>query len=81
MCSSDLLAPKQPAPRPAGRDDVAAASRPRKRGDEVRQEDAPPGPKLRTESTDMYADITRRITELQRERRGYWQRILKAING
>jgi hypothetical protein len=33
------------------------------------------------ESTDMYAEITRRITELQRERSGYWQRILKAING
>src|SRR5262249_15410682 len=31
------------------------------------------------ESAEMYADITRRITELQRQRRGYWQRILKAI--
>ena len=29
----------------------------------------------------MYADLTRRITELQKERRGYWQRILKTING
>jgi hypothetical protein len=74
-------APEAPAPRPAGRDDGAAASRPRKRGDESRQEDAPPGPKLRKEGTEVYADITRRITELQRERRGYWQRILKAING
>ena len=35
----------------------------------------------RQDSIAMYADITRRITEIQRERRGYWQRILKAING
>jgi hypothetical protein len=32
-------------------------------------------------SEDLYADLTRRITELQRERQGYWQKILKAING
>jgi hypothetical protein len=35
----------------------------------------------RMESSEMYADLTRRITQLQRERRGYWKRILKAING
>ncbi len=35
----------------------------------------------RRESPELYADLTRRITELQRERRGYWQRILKTING
>jgi pSer/pThr/pTyr-binding forkhead associated (FHA) protein len=35
----------------------------------------------RMESSEMYADLTRRITQLQTERRGYWQRILKAING
>jgi pSer/pThr/pTyr-binding forkhead associated (FHA) protein len=29
---------------------------------------------------DTYADLTRRITEIQRERQGYWQSILKAIN-
>jgi hypothetical protein len=34
----------------------------------------------RKESSEMYADITRRITDLQRQRRGYWQRILNAIN-
>src|SRR5262249_35091362 len=34
-----------------------------------------------TGSEDLYADLTRRITELQRERQGYWQKILKAING
>jgi hypothetical protein len=38
-------------------------------------------PTARIDSTDMYADLTRRISQLQRERRGYWQRILKAING
>jgi hypothetical protein len=32
-------------------------------------------------SEDIYADLTRRITELQQERQGYWQKILKAING
>jgi pSer/pThr/pTyr-binding forkhead associated (FHA) protein len=30
---------------------------------------------------EMYSHLTRRITELQRERQGYWQRILKVING
>jgi pSer/pThr/pTyr-binding forkhead associated (FHA) protein len=34
-----------------------------------------------TGSPDLYIHLTRRITELQRERQGYWQRILKAING
>jgi hypothetical protein len=32
-------------------------------------------------SPDLYVHLARRITEIQRERRGYWQRILKAING
>jgi hypothetical protein len=31
-------------------------------------------------TAETYADLTRRITELHRERRGYWERILKAIN-
>ena len=31
--------------------------------------------------TEVYSHLTRRITELQRERQGYWQRILKVING
>jgi pSer/pThr/pTyr-binding forkhead associated (FHA) protein len=39
------------------------------------------GPVPVREGAEMYADLTRRITELQRERRGYWQRILKTING
>jgi hypothetical protein len=39
------------------------------------------GPVPVRESAEMYADLTRRITELQRERRGYWQRIRKTING
>ena len=30
---------------------------------------------------EMYAHLTRKITDLQRERQGYWQRILKVING
>ena len=30
-----------------------------------------------TGSEDLYADLTRRITELQRERQGYWQKILR----
>ena len=32
------------------------------------------------DQTKLHLDITRRITELQRERQGYWQRILSAIN-
>jgi hypothetical protein len=32
-------------------------------------------------SEELYADLTRRITEIQRERQGYWQKILKVING
>jgi hypothetical protein len=32
------------------------------------------------EQSQFHLDITRRITELQRERQGYWQRILSAIN-
>jgi hypothetical protein len=32
-------------------------------------------------STEMYADLTRRISQLQSERRGYWERILKTISG
>jgi hypothetical protein len=30
---------------------------------------------------DFYVHLTRRITELQQERQGYWRRILKVING
>jgi hypothetical protein len=59
---------------PAG----AAARRPAIPGD---REDSVTAPIPPTESADMYADITRRISELQGQRRGYWQRILKAING
>jgi hypothetical protein len=33
-----------------------------------------------SEESKFHLDITRRITELQRERQGYWQRILSAIN-
>jgi hypothetical protein len=29
---------------------------------------------------DLHGDLTRRITELRRERQGYWQRILGAIS-
>lgn len=62
---------KRPAPGPTDR----PAPKPEAR------EDAGQAPKPPRESAEMYADITRRITELQRQRRGYWQRILKAING
>jgi len=37
----------------------------------------PPPPMSAAET---YADLTRRITEIQKERQGYWQSILKAIN-
>lgn len=66
-----------PAGSPAARPGETGkrAERPR-----IRPEPAAPTPP-RLESTEMYADITRRITEIQRERRGYWQRILEVING
>jgi pSer/pThr/pTyr-binding forkhead associated (FHA) protein len=38
----------------------------------------PPPPPMSTAET--YADLTRRITEIQNERQGYWRSILKAIN-
>jgi hypothetical protein len=62
---------RRPDPRPAGR----SAPIPEGPGQ------AGAGPTPRRESAELYADLTRRITELQRERRGYWQRILKTING
>jgi pSer/pThr/pTyr-binding forkhead associated (FHA) protein len=37
-----------------------------------------PPPPMRAAET--YADLARRITEIQQERQGYWQSILKAIN-
>jgi pSer/pThr/pTyr-binding forkhead associated (FHA) protein len=58
-------------PRLAGRSSKVAK-------DEGKSRNAPP-PRMGT--AEVYADLTRRITELQRERRGYWERILKAING
>ncbi len=39
-----------------------------------------PQPAPKPASPEMYADLTRRITQLQRERRGYWERILKTIS-
>jgi pSer/pThr/pTyr-binding forkhead associated (FHA) protein len=39
------------------------------------------GPGSRSENqAGLHSDLTRRISELQRERQGYWQRILGAIN-
>jgi pSer/pThr/pTyr-binding forkhead associated (FHA) protein len=40
---------------------------------------APADPKQATSET--YADLTRRISELQHKRRGYWERILKTLGG
>jgi pSer/pThr/pTyr-binding forkhead associated (FHA) protein len=43
----------------------------------------PPGrddPSSTADHTEFHTILTRRITELQRERQGYWQRILSAIN-
>ncbi len=31
-------------------------------------------------AAETYADLTRRIQEIQNERQGYWQSILKVIN-
>jgi hypothetical protein len=64
-----LARPVSVSPAKGPSDEPAIADRPATR----------PGP--RKDSAEVYADITRRITELQRQRRGCWQRILKAING
>jgi pSer/pThr/pTyr-binding forkhead associated (FHA) protein len=82
----------RPHPRKAQRADAATGREPKSRHtDPVRAGRSAPtpedpgqvgsGPIPERESAEMYADLTRRITELQRERRGYWQRILKTING
>jgi pSer/pThr/pTyr-binding forkhead associated (FHA) protein len=79
-------------PRTTRRADAPTGSKPEERDSESRrtdrrgsipadQENAGKGPIPRMERAEMYADITRRITELQRQRRGYWRRILKAISG
>jgi pSer/pThr/pTyr-binding forkhead associated (FHA) protein len=82
----------KPHPRKAQRADAATGREPGSRdADPVRAGRSAPvsedpgkagsGPSPVRESAEMYADLTRRITELQRERRGYWQRTLKIING
>jgi pSer/pThr/pTyr-binding forkhead associated (FHA) protein len=65
-------------PRKDRKDQPGQSGRSRKAPAETRQPEAgrPPG----KGTSEMYADLTRRITQLQNERRGYWQRILKAIN-
>jgi pSer/pThr/pTyr-binding forkhead associated (FHA) protein len=87
----------QPRPKAAPRADAArpaeaSADRPKDRKDKAGRAARPQsvsaerggpaaGSSPRMESSEMYAALTRRITQLQNERRGYWQRILKAING
>jgi hypothetical protein len=35
---------------------------------------------LPVDTVEMHARLTKRIAELQRERQGYWQKILKTIS-
>jgi pSer/pThr/pTyr-binding forkhead associated (FHA) protein len=86
-------APETTAPPQAGRRaDAPAGSKPKARSGEPGvsdrrasipgiRESAGKDPTFPKDSADMYAEITRRIAELQGQRRGYWQRILKVING
>jgi pSer/pThr/pTyr-binding forkhead associated (FHA) protein len=61
-------------------DDARPSRRPgTKRDDPKRRRPDAPAPEFA--AAELYANLTRRITELQRERQGYWQKILKAING
>jgi pSer/pThr/pTyr-binding forkhead associated (FHA) protein len=53
--------------------------RPKSKAQDAGKPQAGPAPVMASE--EIYADLTRRITELQQERQGYWQKILKAING
>jgi pSer/pThr/pTyr-binding forkhead associated (FHA) protein len=73
-------AAKRPAGKPA--DAVGKAemtSRPKSKAQDTAKPQA--GPSSVMASEEIYADLTRRITQLQQERRGYWQKILKAIDG
>ena len=56
-----------------------STGRPAPKDQDAGEPQAGPPPVL--DSDELYADLTRRITEIQRERQGYWQKILKAING
>jgi pSer/pThr/pTyr-binding forkhead associated (FHA) protein len=70
--------------RPQGRPpDAAGKTGPADRAAPHDQDAGSPrtGPPPVKSSEDLYADLTRRITELQRERQGYWQRVLKTISG
>ncbi len=62
---------RAPEPSPAGRPSPVARDEGKSRN----------GLSPTMETAEVYADLTRRITEIQQERRGYWERILKAING
>lgn len=84
-------APPRPRPaqqqvmkRPEGPPSDAAGKpgstqRPAAKAREAAKPQAGPPPVMASE--ELYADLTRRITEIQRERQGYWQKILKVING
>jgi pSer/pThr/pTyr-binding forkhead associated (FHA) protein len=62
-----------------GRTDVSShPSRRVPRADNSKQGATAPSPPA--QSPELYAELTRRITELQKERQGYWEKILNVIN-
>ncbi len=76
---STPVSTKEPVPQPRDRRANPSVTRPaaglaESEATSAAAAPAPHGPEL-------YVQLTQRIAELQRERQGYWQRILNVING
>jgi pSer/pThr/pTyr-binding forkhead associated (FHA) protein len=69
--------PEPDSPRSAGRSTASGAEVPTSKGPTP----PPPDTSRAVEEEDVHALLTQRIAQLQRERQGYWQRILRTING
>ncbi len=72
---------EEPARKPRGPTQSPPKKRPAPAPAPEESEEPSPAAIPTGTSAELYAHLTRRITELQQERQGYWQRILKVING
>jgi pSer/pThr/pTyr-binding forkhead associated (FHA) protein len=74
---SDVAKPKAPSSPPPARGPTQQSPKARSARQPV-----PPAPQSMGETDDpeVFAHLTRRISELQRERQGYWQRILSVLH-
>jgi hypothetical protein len=64
-----------PASRPQSADSRAPAPA------AIRMGPRGPDEPLAVDTGEFHADLTQRIAQLQRERQGYWQRILQTLHG